>query len=200
MDDVQFRIHSGRALLDSASAWASGSIRDTTKMAEGTGTGQPRFVGPSMEKSSEDRSLGSVPFDYGKLGDSGRAPDVRSDEPEVNLIGPEFTTGPWPEGTVENSKRELTKIADTQPVFDEIKNQETREQMNTANPTVSLIKHNQVKALALSLMAERFSFNGQPKFTRVSDTFCEQIERFVYTAIKNAIQKHPSTGKVIKDF
>jgi hypothetical protein len=199
MDDVQFRIHSGRALLDSASAWASGSIRDTTKMAEGTGTGQPRFVGPSMEKSSEDRSLGSVPFDYGKLGDSGRAPDVRSDEPEVDLepTTPIMIGGPYdpPHNvqlpTLNNDFIELRQ---------DNKEQETREQMKAVNPTVSLIKHNQVKALALSLMAERFSFNGQPKFTRVSDTFCEQIERFVYTAVKNAIQKHPSTGKVIKDF
>lgn len=69
-----------------------------------------------------------------------------------------------------------------------------------ATPKTSLIKHNQVKALALELMAERFSFNGKKKFTRVSPQFCDLVERFLYAALVAAIKRHPSTGKVIKEF
>jgi hypothetical protein len=70
----------------------------------------------------------------------------------------------------------------------------------TTIPKTSLVKHNQVKALALELMADRFTFNGQPKFTRVSETFTDAVERFLYTAIAAAIRRHPSTGKIIKEF
>jgi hypothetical protein len=72
--------------------------------------------------------------------------------------------------------------------------------MQTAPPRTSLVKHNQVKALALELMAERFTFNGEPKFTRVSPVFIDAVERFLYAAIAGAIRRHPSIGKVIKDF
>jgi hypothetical protein len=72
--------------------------------------------------------------------------------------------------------------------------------MQSTIPEVSLVKHNQVKALALALMADRFTFNGQPKFTRVSPQFIESIEQYVHAAIVTAIRRHPSSGKVIKDF
>jgi L-rhamnose isomerase len=79
--------------------------------------------------------------------------------------------------------------------------QEIRQEMQTSTISkISLVKHNQVKALALELMADRFTFNGQPKFTRVSPTFVDSLERFVYAALVTAIRRHPSIGKVIKDF
>jgi len=79
--------------------------------------------------------------------------------------------------------------------------QEIRQEMQTTTtPKISLVKHNQIKALALELMADRFTFNGQPKFTRVSPSFTDAIERFLYAAIVAAIKRHPSTGKSIKEF
>ena len=190
MEDVSVRIRSGRAVLDSASAWSSSEIRQPTEVAASSQSGQQGELRGPLEKSPEDRSLGSVPFDYGKLVDSGCPPDPRSDEPKVNIKTPPI---------ILDVPQHFLGTLDMEPT-DEVKIQETKQQMTTVNPTVSLIKHNQVKALALELMAERFSFNGQPKFTRVSPAFCEAIERFVYTAVRDAIQRHPSTGKTIQDF
>lgn len=188
MEDVQLRIHSGRTLLDRSSSWVSGPVRNSAEMAESAQPGNQGNLGSGVEKASTDRSVGSVPFDYSQLSDGGRAPDPGSHAPQTNLTFLPPVAGDVPI---------------TPPLQIDFSNQieQTKEQMQTAvNPPVSLIKHNQVKTLALELMAERFTFNGEPKFTRVSESFCESLERFVYAALKSAIQKHPSTGKTIQDF
>ena len=196
MEDVSVRIHSGRALLDAPGAWSSGQVRNPAEVAASAQPGQPGQLRGWVEKAPTDRCLGSIPYTYRDSSDSGRPPDAGSDEPETNIDTPINEPVELPDGSL------IPKypVNNTELPFDEVKDQETREQMRAVNPTVSLIKHNQVKQLALELMAERFSFNGQPKFTRVSPAFCEALERFLYAAINAAIQKHPSTGKTIQDF
>lgn len=193
MDNVYNGILRGRAILDSPGAWQTGQIRNPAEVAKSAVTGQPGDIRRSMEKSPQDRSIGSVPFDYSKLGDRGCAANAGGDEPRTDLIvaNPSLVISQSPE---ENQEPEISIEQNTQA-------DEAREQMQTtATPKVSLVKHNQVKALALKLMAERFSFNGKPKFTRVTPQFCEATERFLYAAIVSAIKKHPSVGKVIKEF
>jgi hypothetical protein len=193
-----------------------------------------------VEKSSEDACVGSLPFDYSLISNSGFAPDVGSHEPTPDLI-------PEPPDHDEEVRQKINQmlIEESRRVFPHkpvrqmvrrveqdltvfIPNpaspkhfpndqtpipgvaeesisipheQEIRQEMQTTTiPKTSLVKHNQVKALALELMADRFTFNGEPKFTRVSETFTDAVERFLYTAIAAAIRRHPSTGKIIKEF
>jgi hypothetical protein len=187
-----------------------------------------------MEKSSEDVSVGSLPFDYSLISNSGFAPDLGSDEPKADLIPeplehdeevrqmvnkmeqnlndhPPFTSNqadltafvPNPASPAHFPlKDDQTPIPGMAPEPISIPyEQEIRQEMQTTTiPKTSLIKHNQVKALALELMADRFTFNGEPKFTRVSPSFTDAIERFLYAAIAAAIRRHPSTGKIIKEF
>jgi hypothetical protein len=199
MEDVSLRIRSGRALLDSPSTWQTGEIRNPPAVAESPVSGSTRDVRRPVEKSSQDVSVGSLPFDPSVLSHGGCASDVRSDEPGIDLNYCLPVEPSYPDGPVEPryDQSELPAISAEQKKQEE----ETRQEMQTVDtPKISLVKHNQVKALALELMAERFTFNGKKKFTRVSDQFCEALERFLYTAIVSAIKRHPSSGKVIKEF
>jgi hypothetical protein len=194
MEDVSIRIHSGRALLDSASAWQTGPVRDPAKVAASPVSGNPRDVRRPVEKSPQDVSIGSLPFDPSVLSNRGRAADVGSDEPKLDL---EKEVVPPEEEEPRYDQSELPALPAEQTKQEE----ETRQEMETTvTPEISLVKHNQVRELALKLMADRFTFNGEPKFTRVSPVFYDALEKFLYAAVVSAIKRHPSYGKVIKEF
>lgn len=193
MEDVSIRILRERAVLDAAGPWQTGPVRDPAKMAESPVSGSQSNLRRAVEKSPQDVSIGSLPFDP-RILSNGRCPiDAGGDEPGTDLEAPEPPV-------VENPRYDQS-VLPTISAEQQKQEEETRQEMETiAPPKLSLVKHNQVKALALELMADRFTFNGKKKFTRVSPQFCESLERFLYAAIVSAIQRHPSSGKVIKDF
>jgi hypothetical protein len=208
MEDVSLRVLRERALLDAPGAWKTGPVRDPAKMAESPVSGNTGNVRRPVEKSPQDVSIGSLPFDPSVISNRGRASDARSNEPEPNLE----SELPPPPQMEEESYAPDQSVAPEISSEQEKQEQETRLEMEAIatlpkthklkhdEVKFSLIKHNQVKALALELMAERFTFNGKKKFTRVSPKFCEDLEKFLYAAIAAAIKRHHSYGRVIKEF
>ena len=207
MEDVSIRVHRGRALLDSAGAWQTSQVRDPAKMAEGPLSGQPGDIRSGVEKSPEDVSVGALPFDYSVLGDSGCPPDAGGNEPRPALTSALQSNALQKQATLSVFNVKTNSIEPEIPVYGVEETvsipheQETRQEMDKITKQhTSLVKANQVRSLALELMAQRFSFNGKPKFNRVSPQFVNAVERFVHAAIVSAIRRHPSTGKHIKHF
>jgi hypothetical protein len=66
------------------------------------------------------------------------------------------------------------------------------------NPTPHL-NRSRVKRTALELAAaNRHTYDGKPRFTRVSATFLERIEARVREAIRSEVHSHPSVGKTLQ--
>jgi hypothetical protein len=147
-----------------------------------------------MEKSPQDRCVGSLPFDYSILEDSGRAPDTRSNGSEENLIGrSSFKDEPEPSPKGPAQYAETTK--------------QIPKQCNGFNDDrlplecKGLLNRKAVRLTTLKLINEHFS-QSDKSFTRVSDKFIDALENAVRSELLRAIERHPSPLLVttVKEF
>lgn len=132
-----------------------------------------------MEKSPQDRCVGSVPFDYSQLKDSGCAADLGSDVPQNDLMEPELLAKApvhHDEANVDNSQQTIS--------YDDIE----REQFK------GLLNRKATREIALRLINERFpAIEGKPpRFSRVSETFIDALDAVLCDALVKAIARHPS--------
>jgi hypothetical protein len=154
-------------------------------MAEGPEPGNAPPIRRQVERSPQDRCVGSLPFDYSILEDSGRASDAGSNVPEENLISrssfkqePE----PSPEVPVPHAETETTKQTPKRNGFNDDR---------LPLECKGLLNRKAVRLTALKLINERFP-QGDKKFTRVSDKFIDALENAVRSELLYALERHPS--------
>lgn len=180
--------------MDAAHTWTSGPIRDPAEMAKSDVPRQPQDIRRPVEKSPQDTCVGSVPFDYSILEDSGCAPDAGSDAPkedlkevvpdadnaaDINQEPPPVEAGVQDQGINKiNAENKLT------PILTE-----------NATPIIGckgLLNRKEVRLTALRLINERFPSEKGRLFSRVSDKFIDRLELAVQTEMLAAINRHPS--------
>jgi hypothetical protein len=146
-----------------------------------------------MEKSPQDDCVGSVPFDYSLLEDSGRPPDAGSAKERKNLKKePELALhSRTPVPKKDKTTIELITRAHA-PENDAI----------LPDSCKGLLNRKAVRLTALEWINERFSHNGKERFTRVSEKFIDQLEHMVEAELLRAIQRHPSplAGSTVRDY
>lgn len=152
-----------------------------------------------MEKSPQDDCVGSVPFDYSLLEDSGRSPDAGSNVPAQDLKErPEpaiVTQVPAPLSKNEELCKPTTELiahaayART-PNDDAILPPECK----------GLLCRKAVRLATLKWINERFP-DGKP-FKRVSEKFIDEFELIVQEALWCAVQRHlsPLAGPTVKEY
>lgn len=152
-------------------------------MAESTEPRHTARVRRAVERSPQDRCVGSLPFDYSVLEDSRRPTDARSDAAKENLIArsslkdePESPSTKIP---VQNNEKQTTKQSNG---------------FNDARLPLEckgLLNRKAVRLTTLKLINEQFS-KSDKKFTRVSDKFIDALEKRVRAELLSAIERHPS--------
>jgi hypothetical protein len=149
-----------------------------------------------VEKSPQDTCVGSVPFDYSILEDSGRTPDAGSDAPKEDLkevvphaagTRPDLNQEPLPleAGVQEQGNNALINA----------ENKITPLLAENATPIIGckgLLNRKEVRLTALRLINERFPSERGKLFSRVSDKFIDRLELAVQTEMLAAISRHPS--------
>jgi hypothetical protein len=168
-------------------------------MAKSPEPGQTQNIRRPVEKSPQDQCVGSVPFDYSILEDSGCAPDVRSDVSKEDL---KEKVMPYDAGNRLYLKQEPL------PLTTGVQEQETNAKsvINADNKLTPLLAENatpipgckgllnrkEVRLTALRLINERFPSQRGKLFSRVSDKFIDRLELAVQTEMLAAINRHPS--------
>lgn len=151
-------------------------------MAESPLPGQPQQPRGQVEKSPQDSCVGSIPFDYSQLEDSGCAIDAGSDVPQDDLEEPELLAKAPVHHDEANQSKENSQ--QTTNGYDDI----PREQFK------GLLNRKATREIALRLINERFpaSEGNPPRFSRVSEKFIDSLDAVLCDTLIKAIARHPS--------
>lgn len=167
-------------------------------MAKSPELGPPERLPGQVEKSPQDDCVGSVPFDYRLLEDSGCAPDAGSNVPAQDLKNEPEPTSETQVPAFQNE--ELCKSTTTQLTSHEAYARTPKDDAILPDQCKGLLCRKAVRLTTLKWINERFA-NGE-SFKRVSEKFIDSFESIVQEELWLAVQKHlsPLAGPTVKEY